>query len=220
MADEFWGFAGDFEWGGVSSTQPKHENPKLTPKNSHRRTVECKEYSTQYEYRRAFSELHLIDAIGKEGLQQGKSYAFITGGDVDALSYLKLVLRYQPRLRHALATTWCMAAEDILQFREWVENGVIGRLDIYVGEIFPSQYKIEWAMLRNMYQELQCGKLAYFRNHSKIFAGVGELFDFGIQTSANINTNPRTENGCITIGCGLYDFYKQYFDGIKSFDYE
>jgi len=36
--------------------------------------------------------------------------------------------------------------------------------------------------------------------HAKIFAGHGPKFYFGIQTSANINTNPRTENGCITIG--------------------
>ena len=113
-----------------------------------------------------------------------------------------------------------MAAEDILQFRKWVEDGIIEILDIYCGEIFPNQYKIEWAMLVKMYDELKCGKLAYFRNHSKIFAGVGEDFDFGIQTSANINTNPRTEQGCITIGCGLYDFYKSYFDGIRSFNYE
>ena len=46
----------------------------------------------------------------------------------------------------------------------------------------------------------------------------GPKFAFGIQTSANINTNPRTENGCITIDRELYEFYKAYFDGIKSFE--
>ena len=44
------------------------------------------------------------------------------------------------------------------------------------------------------------------------------LFYFGIQTSANINTNPRTEQGSITIDKGIFDFYKEYFDGIKSFE--
>lgn len=33
--------------------------------------------------------------------------------------------------------------------------------------------------------------------------------------SANINTNPRTEQGVITINRELYQFYKDYFDGIK-----
>lgn len=58
-----------------------------------------------------------------------------------------------------------------------------------------------------------------FRNHSKIFAGVGEKFAFGIETSANVNTNPRTENGCITISNEIYEFYKDYFDKIESFEY-
>ena len=57
-----------------------------------------------------------------------------------------------------------------------------------------------------------------FRNHSKIFAGIGQKFAFGIQTSANINTNPRTENGCIQIGSDIYNFYKDYYDGIVSFE--
>lgn len=31
-----------------------------------------------------------------------------------------------------------------------------------------------------------------------------------------MNTNPRTEQACITIDRGLYEFYKEYFDGIIS----
>ncbi len=61
------------------------------------------------------------------------------------------------------------------------------------------------------------GRVAVFRNHAKIFAGSGDKFYFGVETSANINTNPRTENGCITIEKEIYEFYKAYFDGIVSF---
>lgn len=46
----------------------------------------------------------------------------------------------------------------------------------------------------------------------------GKKFAFGIETSANINTNPRTENGCLTIGKEIYEFYKEYFDKIISFE--
>ena len=62
------------------------------------------------------------------------------------------------------------------------------------------------------------GRFALFRNHSKVYAGTGPLFSFGIQSSANINTNPRTENTCVTIDRGLFEFYKAYYDGIKSFE--
>ena len=212
-----WGDNGG--WGVQMNKQPKDmEQPEVDNKGkpTKRRTVECVELSTSYLYRRAYSETQLLDVLPKE-FKQGYSYNCITAGDVDSLSYLKVVLRQQD-LYYCLFSTWCMAAEDILQFRHWVEEGRIKKLDAYVGEIFPNSYKIEYKMLKDMYAELNCGRIAVFKNHSKIFAGYGDKFYFGIQTSANINTNPRTENGCITIDKGIYEFYKQYFDGIVSFD--
>ena len=112
-----------------------------------------------------------------------------------------------------------MASEDVLQFREWVEKGMIRKLDIYVGEIFKGSYAEEWWMLKEMYSDFpELGRLAIFRNHSKVYAGTGPLFSFGIQSSANINTNPRTEQTSITIDQGLFEFYKDFFDGINSFE--
>lgn len=70
-------------------------------------------------------------------------------------------------------------------------------------------------MINKMMIETGCGRVVSFKNHSKIFAGVGEKFAFVIESSANINTNPRTEQGVITISRDLFEFYKQYFDGIK-----
>lgn len=188
---------------------------------SHRRTTQVIELSTRHLYRRAFSETSLLDACGLFDFKNGESYHFITAGDVDSLSYLKAILRQQ-NCAHVLLSTWCMAAEDIFQLREWLSEGRIGKLDVYVGEIFPSTYRVEFAMLREMYDNggiAGGGRLVVFRNHSKIYAGIGDKFAFGIETSANVNTNPRTENGCITITEEIYRFYKEYFDGIVSFDY-
>ena len=212
-----WG-ALDTGWGTKSTEKKDVEQEEVDPKGkpTKRRTTECIELSTNYLYRRAFSETQLLDVLPKE-FKDGYSYNCITAGDVDSLSYLKVVLRQQ-NLDYCLFSTWCMAAEDILQFRQWVEAGRIKKLDAYVGEIFPNSYKIEYKMLKDMYSDLNCGRIAVFKNHSKIYAGYGDKFHFGIQTSANINTNPRTENGCITIDKGIFDFYKQYFDGIVSFD--
>ena len=182
-----------------------------------RRTTECLELSLKYEYRRAFSEVNLLNSAGLE-FKENHSYNFLTAGDVDALSYLKLILNHQS-LEHCLLSTWVMNAEDILQIDNWVDEGKIKRLDMYLGEVFPNSYKVEMLMVERLYKKYEgLGRFAVFRNHSKIFAGYGDKFYFGIQTSANINTNPRTENGCITINKEIYNFYKEYFDGIKSFD--
>lgn len=194
--------------------KPKKKSAKAVTK---RRTTECLELSLKYEYRRAFSEVNLLNSVGLE-FKENHSYNFLTAGDVDALSYLKLILNHQS-LEHCLLSTWVMNAEDILQIDNWVDEGKIKRLDMYLGEVFPNSYKVEMLMVERLYKKYEgLGRFAAFRNHSKIFAGYGSKFHFGIQTSANINTNPRTENGCITINKDIYSFYKEYFDGIKSFD--
>ena len=194
----------------------EEENPSTKPTQTHRRNTECLIRNDKTIYRRAFSETQLLDVLGFD-FKDGESYHCITAGDVDSLSYLKCVLRQQD-LDYCLFSTWCMAADDILQFEEWLKAGKIKKLDAYVGEIFPGSYKMEYKALKRIFDEYQCGRIAVFKNHSKIYAGIGNKFAFGIETSANINTNPRAENGCLTIGDEIFEFYKEYFDGIISFE--
>jgi hypothetical protein len=211
LKSELWGF--NF---GVESVKDSEELSIEKPAESHRRRSEVISRRQSNIYRRAFSETQLLDILPKR-MRKGQSYHCITAGDVDALSYLRVILRQQD-LDYCLFSTWCMAADDVLQFEEWLESGKIKKLDAYVGEIFPGTYHFEYEKLKEIFQKYQCGRIAVFKNHSKIFAGIGQKFAFGIETSANINTNPRTENGCITIGSEIYEFYKSYFDGIESFN--
>ena len=206
----------NFDFGFMDNL--KEDSEKLAmekPAEQRTRRSTCIKRRTNSTYRRAYSETRLLDITGFD-FKDGDSYHVITGGDVDALSYLKVVLRQQD-LNYLLFSTWCMASEDVYQFRDYLESGKIKKIDAYVGEIFPGTYKLEYALLKQVI-EGHGGRVAVFKNHSKIFAGYGDKFHFGIETSANINTNPRTENGCITIDKEIYEFYKEYFDGIVSFE--
>lgn len=189
----------------------KDQDPDDEPRQKRSTCIKRQDKSI---YRRAFSETQLLDILSIN-MKDGESYHVITGGDVDALSYLKVILRQQD-LEYCLFSTWCMASEDIHQIDEWLRDKKIKKIDAYVGEIFPGTYRLEYDLLKPVI-ERHGGRVAVFRNHSKIFAGYGKKFHFGIETSANINTNPRTENGCITIGKEIYQFYKDYFDGIIGF---
>jgi len=202
-----------WEIDGVVNQNDEQLEPVI--KGPRRRTEALKQRIKNTEYRRAFSETQLLDAIGLN-LKEGDIWHCITAGDVDALSYLKIILRHQD-LDYCLFSTWCMANDDILQLEEWIKTGRIKKIDAYVGEIFPGTYSVEYSELKRIITP-EIGRIAVFRNHSKIFAGYGDNFAFGIQTSANINTNPRTENGCITINREIFDFYKNYFDKIISID--
>lgn len=124
----------------------------------------------------------------------------------------------QQPLAYCLISTWVMGEEDIKQIEEWMDEGKLHKVDFFVGEIFPTQYPIGFAMLNRLVERTNCGRVAVFRNHSKIIAGYGTLYPFVVETSANVNTNPRTEQGVITLDKGLMDFYRAYFDGIKGFN--
>ena len=175
---------------------------------------QCFKRNPKHEYRRAFSESKLLDILDKD-LIEGTSYHCISGGNIDSLSFLKHIIRQQ-NLDYVLLSTWCMANDDVLQFRRWIEDGTIKRLDAYCGEIFPNSYKEQYTELKKVV-DLCGGRVAIFRNHAKIFAGIGNKYAFAIESSANINTNPRTENTTISIDKGLYEFYKKFYDDIKSY---
>lgn len=201
---------------------PADEEPEKEPVSMDhaRRSVRYTELSLKYEYRRAFSEVELLDCLGSNGFhfEDGHCYCFISGGDVDSLSYLKAVIRQQ-NISELVVSTWCMAVQDIIQLREWIEAGMISKMDIYLGEIFKGSYAFEYATLKELYEQMpELGRMAIFRNHSKVMAGQGDKFSFAILSSANINTNPRCEQTCIIIDEGSFAFFKDFFDGINSFE--
>ena len=193
-------------------TEEKPIKTKFQPKQ--RRSQAMKRIANN-TYRRAFSETQLLDITNDFKWQNGDSYHFITGGDVDGLSYLKLILRQQ-KLEYCLLSTWVMAAEDIYLCRDYLEQKLIKQIDFYLGEVYQGNYPQEYALLKQTVKEYG-GTLKTFKNHAKIMTGYGDRFYFGVEGSANINTNPRTENACITIGEEIYHFYRDYYDGIQGF---
>ena len=158
-----------------------------------------------------------IEEILPRDLEIGASYHVISGGDVDSFSYLQWMLRKTP-VDRLLCSTWCIAKTDIEEFHRQIKLGNIGRLDFYVGEILPGSFPEEYALLEELCRD-SGGRIAVFRNHSKVMAGIrGNNIGFAIESSANVNTNPRTEQTIITIDRPLADFFFNFYDGVTSFD--
>lgn len=164
---------------------------------------------------RLFSERAIEETLPCE-LHAGDCHHVISGGDVDSLSFLLWILRKQS-VPHLLCSTWCISMVDVLELARQHELGKIGKLDFYAGEILPNSYPEEYTALGNLCTKTG-GRIAVFRNHSKVMAGIGTDFAFTIESSANINTNPRTEQTVITVDESLAAFYFEYYSGIKSFD--
>ena len=179
------------------------------------KSVKVKKAKNKHVQRRVTSELALEKELPWH-FEEGVSYHCFSWGDVDSLTYFRCIVKQQ-HIKYALISTWCMASEDISEIRQWIENGYVDRVDFYIGEIFKASYYKQYTELQALCKELG-GRVCMFRNHSKIMVILGEKFDAAIESSANVNTNPRSENTTITVSRELAVWYKEIFDAVKSFE--
>ena len=177
--------------------------------------AEVKKIINNHEMHRLLSEAQPENKLDFY-LEKGVSYHVISHGNIDSLTYFRWIIRQQP-IKYALISTWCMALTDIEEVFSWIERGYLKRCDFYVGEIFKGSYHNEYNLLFENCKKYHC-RMTICRNHSKVMVLYGERFNAVIESSANVNTNPRIEQTCITVDDTLCDFYKGFFDGLKSFE--
>lgn len=191
---------------------------QVEPEDKEKFKIESRaeKYKTRIKLKRINSERTLDFLLGDFSHEPDLSYHIISGGDIDSLSFASFLMSKQCCIEYFLFSTWCMSMPDVEIMQEWL-GGKIKRIDGYVGEIFKNSYVSEWAALKKMVPACG-GRMACFRNHAKIFLGWGDKFCFIVESSANINTNPRTENTVISFNPDLFFFYKDFFDGINPFN--
>jgi|GEM_PF-652091 len=167
--------------------------------------------------RRAKSEAQLLDLL-PPFVEDGDTWHVVSGGDVDSLSFLQHLMACEP-WQYLMVSTWCMAMQDVEQIASWLAAGRLCWVDAYTGEILPSQYPTVHEALCTAVRRHQ-GRVATFRNHSKVMLlGNRDTGRFVVvESSANLNTNPRTEQTAVTADAGLFHFYADFFDGIQSFN--
>lgn len=168
-----------------------------------------------FDKKRFMSEQAMLEALDWH-FEPGGEYHCISGGDVDSLSYLKHVIRQQP-LEYLLISTWCIGISDVAEIKEWIKKGLVKRFDCYLGEIAKASYAQAQTDLEKLTQKTG-GRCGIFRNHSKVMCCYGKHFDCVMLSSANVNTNPRTEQTVICCNTEIVDFYKDFYDDISPFN--
>lgn len=164
--------------------------------------------------RRASSEKVLEEMLPWH-FEQGDQIHVMSQGDVDSFSYVKHLMRAE-RFETMTLSTWCLAGEDLDDMEEWLESGKLRHIWLVVGEIFRSSYPEVYAEAHRINDRLPLD-VKVFRNHAKVCILNGERSAV-IESSANVNTNPRAEQTCITFDDGLARFYQDFYDGIQTFD--
>ena len=139
-------------------------------------------------------------------------------GRNDALSYLRHLLK-PTYFDYVGVSTWCIARQDLTEIAAWLDAGRIDHFALYAGEIFRNQYGDEYEMVLRMREQYGV-HFVMAKNHSKVTlcANHAEGYYVVVESSANVNTNPRIEQACVTRSKELFDFYREFFDDIKSID--
>lgn len=179
-----------------------------------RRKTALTTISTEDEMRRANGVLEL-NAVMSERPRKGRSIHILTGGNVDLLAHLMWVMQFWPKVRRVFLSAWAISGVDILKCKQWLEDGSIGTLELLLGDIFPSKYKMEWAKLMEMYDAGVITNIYNSSIHSKVMLiDVDDDTKLVIESSANCNMNPRVEQSCVTLSAELFQFYDVYLHGI------
>ena len=179
--------------------------------------------ANRHHMRRANAE-KTLSAILPATFTPGESWHIMSRGDIDSLSYLRHVLAGVSHLDHVLMSTWCIAKNDLTEIAAWLESGRIDQFDLYAGEIFPGSYGDEYEQMLKLC-DTYGARLIVAKNHSKVTlcsaagqgAGGGGLW-LTMESSANVNTNPRIEQTAIHCSQELHAFYADFFAELRSID--
>jgi len=176
----------------------------------------AKKTANRHAVRRANAEATLAEILPAK-IDAGDSWHVISRGDIDSLSYVRHILSGVTHLDHLLMSTWCIAKADMTEICGWLESGKVEQFDLYAGEIFPGSYSDEYEQMLNMCNLYGC-RLVIAKNHSKVSLCAQGDYTVVIESSANVNTNPRIEQSTLTNDATLHAFYIDFFSGVKSID--
>jgi hypothetical protein len=175
------------------------------------------------------AKLELIRVAREENLRKifpamiesGHSYHFLTAGDIDALSFLSVLLERYERFPKFYASTWTMSHADCRLIESYLEARRLGELNILTGEYFASRETSVYATLVGVISKFN-GRLKKFMNHAKLICLADPARDLFIicEGSANFTTNPRTEQTTLTASKELFDFYAAWFERLYAGDAE
>ena len=182
------------------------------------RRATAQKSANRHHMRRANAEATLAKILPAR-IEPGDSWHVASSGDIDSLSYVRHILAGVTHLDHVLMSTWCIAKNDLTEIATWLDVGKIEQFDLYAGEIFPGSYSDEYEQYTKMCDLYGC-RMVVAKNHSKVTlaSNTTDGYYIAIESSANVNTNPRIEQSAIHCNRELHDFYMEFFSGIKSID--
>lgn len=143
---------------------------------------------------------------------QGEALRLISPAGGWSSCSLILWIAEKTKIKHMLATTLRVGKKEIDAICGLMYDGALKFAEIYLSGIAKQHKKYDYSD----YFEKKCEeygiKYKYVKNHSKVILLDTDLGKIVIETSSNLNENPKIEQFCVLNSEKVYDFYTNCFD--------
>lgn len=174
---------------------------------------------SRIETRAAESDV-ILEKLMPEKFEPGTSWHIMSGGDIDALTFLRMLVKRVKYFDELTIATWRFSMPAMQQLHHWLDQGVIDKLNIVVDQRF-ARLSIDIHSYLKTFLFDYGGTLTVTKNHSKITLAKNiETNDhIVLESSANYNTNYRLEQTTIFNDQKLYQFHLETLNHVsgKSF---
>ena len=110
-------------------------------------------------------------------------------------------------------STWTMNRNNALDLLAMYDNGSIGAITLLTGNYFKRREQAVYAtVLEGLLERGQ--RFVSFANHTKIMLLQSDENFMAIEGSANFTSNPRLENTTITNDRDVWEFHRDWMEGI------
>lgn len=168
---------------------------------------------TKREFKAIKSNEYLQQALA--GLPTtGETWHCISNSRFNFWSFVPCVIKFLGDYTSSLyCATWTTNNINTKELIELYDQGKIGSINFVVGRYFQNREQAVYNYLAGKLLE-RGQKLSVGEHHLKVLLlNNGENF-ITIESSANLTSNPRTEQFTYSNDKGLFDFYKSWFESL------
>lgn len=163
-------------------------------------------------YERVLREQALLDVL-REHPAAGESVHVVSEAKFDFWTWVPAMLRWINRTESLYCSTWTLSRTNAVELFEVWDAGKIGLAHFLTGTYFKRRETAVYSLLLDGIRR-RGGRYRAFQNHAKVTlldnAGLGVWLV--VEGSANLTSNPRTEQYVITNDRGLWEFHRGWME--------
>jgi len=145
--------------------------------------------------------------------EPGESVHILSRAQFDFWTWVPAMLDWIGHSPDLYCSTWTASRANVVELLELWDAGRIGRAHFLTGLYFKRR---ETAVYARLLEGLRTrgGRYCSSRNHAKVLllANAARKAWLTIEGSANLTSNPRTENYIITNDRGLWEFHRGWME--------